>query len=239
MSLSENALPSIHHHIVVFYTQTSQSSTPSDQDSGTIKQHNRSVSLPSAVRFPIRSLPKVPSSYSPSEKVIYEAYTMIYSLKSQVTERGNIYLDLAYYLLNASKQKPIYMTRTDWSMDEISLIQAVNSFKCYFDYLDDSNNKSSKRKESINDNEIEAFARLYEMGDTEKVGWDKADVLDMFGQKSSSNAYYLIEKQAVKDKNRLQFCEFLKYCLPEHKKFDESSVNKYYSIFSQEKIKLS
>jgi hypothetical protein len=123
------------------------------------------------------------------------------------------------------------MTRTHWSMDQISLIQAVNSFKGYFDYLDEFTNKSSRRKESVNDNEIEAFARLYEMGDTEKVGWDKSDVFDIFGKNSPGNAYYLIEKHAIKGKNRLQFSEFLRSCLPDHKKFDDTDVSRFYSIF--------
>ena len=226
ISLSENIFPSIQHHGSVTYNQISSTSTTSNQDKGTARHHSRSLSLPLTSRFP-----KVPSSYSPSEKVVYEAYTLIHSLKSQVTEKGDIYTDLAYYLMHVSRQKPIYMTRTDWSMDHISLIQAVSSFKCYFDYLDDFTTKSSRRKESINDNEIEAFARLYEMGDTEKVGWDKSDVFDMFGTNSPGNAYYLIEKHGIKGKNRLQFSEFLRCCLPDHKKFDDSDANRFYSFF--------
>ena len=232
INLSENILPSIHHHRSVYYNQISGTSTPSNQNTGAAR-HRRSLSLPSTSRFP-----KVPSSYSPSEKVVYEAYTIIHSLKSQVTEKGDIYTDLAYYLMYVSRQKPIYMTRTDWSMDQISLIQAVKSFKCYFDYLDDFTTKFSRSKESVNDNEIEPFARLYEIGDTEKVGWDKSDVFDMYSNKSSGNAYYLIEKNRIKGNHRLQFSEFLRCCLPDHKKFDDSNVNRFYSIFHKRRLSL-
>jgi hypothetical protein len=221
VSFSEHNLPSIQHH----------TSTSSNQDSITSRQHARSLSLPASIQLPKLTSPKVISKFSPSERIVYEAYQHIYSLNSQVTEKGNFHTELALYLMNVSSHKPIYMNRADWSSDQISQSQAINSFKCYFDYMDDSTNISPKRKESANDFEIEAFARLYEQGDSEKVGWDKSDVFDFFGKKSPVNAYYLIEKQAIKGKNRLQFSEFLKYCLPEHKKFDASSVNRFYDNY--------
>jgi hypothetical protein len=237
MSLSENTLPSIQLHGSVTYIQNPTSSALSFQDSGVVRKHGRSLSVTSSVQFP--KLPsKVLSNLSPSERVVDEAYTYLYSLNSQVTEKGDIYKDLAFYLKNVSRHKPIYMTRTDWSADQISHIQALNSFKSYFDYLEGSTTKSSTRKESVHDNEIEPYARFYEKGDTEKVGWDKSDVYDMLGKKSSTIAYYLIEKHAINRKNRLQFSEFLKYCLPDHKKFDESSVNRFYSKFHKRRSSL-
>jgi hypothetical protein len=140
--------------------------------------------------------------------------------------------------MKVSKHKPIYMTRTDWSMDEISIAQAINSFKGYFDYLDDLNTTSNKRKESVYGNKTEAFSRHSKMGDSDKVGRDKADGFDVFGKKSSGNSYNMTEKNAIKDKHKLEFSEFLKYCSPYNNKSDEISVNRFYSIFHKRRSSL-
>lgn len=130
--------------------------------------------------------------------------------------------------MNQCKHKPIFMARTEWSNNFISLEEAIDTFKSYYDYLEDLNTRSFRRKETVKSNEVEAYARLFEKGDTDRIGWDKSDVFDIIGKNSSTNAYYLIEKYGISRNNRLQFGEFLKNCLPENKKFDESYVNRYY-----------
>ena len=181
------------------------------------------------MKFPSLVSPRVANNYSPHEKVIYDAYYEVLKSKHKVTEKSNYYLDLSYYLINQCKHKPIFMARTDWSNNSISLEEAIETFKSYFDYLEDFITRSYRKKETVKHNEIEVYARLFEKGDTERIGWDKSDVFDIIGKNSSANAYYLIEKYGITRNNRLQFGEFLRSCLPDHKKFDESNVNRYYS----------
>jgi hypothetical protein len=120
------------------------------------------------------------------------------------------------------------MPRTDWSNDLVSLSEAIETFKSYYDYMEDYNARTLRRRETVKQQEVEVYARLFEKGDTERIGWDKSDVFDIIGKHSASSAYYLIEKYGISRNNRLQFGEFLRSALPEHKKFDESNPYKYY-----------
>jgi hypothetical protein len=120
------------------------------------------------------------------------------------------------------------MGRSDWSSDEISLEEAIDTFKPYYDYLNDYNSPTSFKNEALKEEELEAYAKVYKKGDVDQKGWDKSDVFDVIGKHSLQNAYYLIEKHRIKRNNRLQFNEFLRSCLPDNKKFDDNSVNNYY-----------
>lgn len=174
-------------------------------------------------KFPSLVSPRFVNNLKPHERVIYDAYNELLKSQHQVTEKSTRYSGLYLYLIKQCQHKPICMSRTDWSNDPISLTEAIETFKSYYDYMEDHTIRTSRRKETVKHHEVEVFAKLFERGDTEKVGWDKSDVFDIIGKHSASSAYYLIEKYGISRHNRLQFGEFLRSALPEHKKFDENS----------------
>lgn len=226
--------PTIQHNNSVSFIQTFLT-TSSRSISVSVRHNTRSFSLATSEKLPYLEFSKVASNYTPNERVIYEAYNMIMRNKTQVTEKGDLYTDLASYLVKKCQHKPLFMGRTDWTREEITIDEAIETFKPYYEYLEDLNTKSFRRRESVKYNEIELYARLFEKGDTDRMGWDKSDVFDIIGKYSPNNAYYLIEKYGISRNNRLQFGEFLRNCLPEHKNFDESYVNRYYSTVHKRK----
>ena len=119
------------------------------------------------------------------------------------------------------------MSRSEWSNDAISLSEAVETFKSYYDYMEDYTTRTHRRRETVKQQEVEVLSRLFEKGDTERIGRDKSDVLDIMGKHSASSAYHLIEKYEISRHNQFQFREFHRSALPENKKFDEMYANKY------------
>lgn len=192
------------------------------------RRRTRKRSTVRTIKFPSLVSPRYVNNLRPHERVIYDAYNELCKSKHQVTEKSTYYSGLYLYLIKQCKHKPICMSRTDWSNDLISLSDAIETFKSYYDYMEDYTARTLRRRETVKQHEVEVFAKLFEKGDTERMGWDKSDVFDIIGKHSASSAYYLIEKYGISRHNRLQFGEFLRSALPEHKTFDESNAYKYY-----------
>jgi hypothetical protein len=222
ISVNDYSLPTIRRNKTVIITQPNRTDCSARLPSAERYRNIMPASVHS-VKFPNLVSSAVYNTYTPNERVIYQAYANMKLFRSKVAEK-----DLAYYLCNQCLQKPLYMSRNDWSDYEISLEEAIETFKPYYDYLNDFASHTSDKNETLTKEELEAYANVFEKGDVDHKGWDKSDVFDVIGKHSTQNAYYLIAKHRINRKNRLQFHEFLRSCLPENKKFDERSVNLYY-----------
>jgi hypothetical protein len=186
-----------------------------------------------ARKFPSIITQAVNESVSKNKvELIKKVFSKLHESKTIVSEK-----DIIDFMKRNSLCNPQLFSFKKWSKDSLSCEEAISKLRPFFKYLNtrtqNTQDRQVRRKQRLSTGEMKTYAEIYHKGDSEKKGWDKVDIFDNIGPRSTRSAYYLIEKFKVSSNRRLRFSDYLQVSLPDNVEVNEERVNRYY----QDRIK--
>lgn len=188
---------------------------------------NRAKKFPSIITQVVNE-----SLYKKKVELIKKVYSKLLESKMIVSEK-----DIIDFMKRNSLCNPQLFSLKKWGKEHLSCEEAISKLRPFFKYLNTNTQNTQsgqvRRKERLSTGEMKTYAEIYHKGDSEKKGWDKVDIFDNIGPRSTRSAYYLIKKFKVSSNRRLRFSDYLQVSLPDNVEVNEERVNRYY----QDRIK--
>ena len=160
------------------------------------------------------------SLYRKRVELIHKVYSKLYESRTTVSEK-----DIVDYMKRNSLCNPQLFSLKKWGKEHLSCEEAVSKLRPFYKYLhiktQNTPYEQIRCKERLSTGEMKTYAEVYSKGDSEKKGWDKVDIFDNIGPRSTRSAYYLIKKFKVSSNRRLRFSDYLQVSLPDNVEVNE------------------